>query len=299
MPNFNENTVTKLQNSQSSSKFSFNEDEPIDFIAIFNQSHLVGRWDFFVDEGNVVWSPEVYDIHGLERSSGTVDIGKAIRYYHHEDADKLSKLLAQAIQLKTGFTMKLRLTRADGALRIVEASGAPVLDRAGKVKRLVGTFRDVTTQTEYENLRKSGSDLLLRTIRSLPVAAALFDRQLRYVAWSGQWVADFNLPQDGDLKGRDFAELLPDVAAPLAGSLEVALRGTPVGQDNMRIERANGVSHVADWRIQPWHDARQNIGGVLVMIHVKYTGMPWVEDAKSKQVPQPDGSTGMKALIRP
>jgi PAS domain S-box-containing protein len=298
MANFKENTVTKLGSTIQDKKICFKEGDPIDFIAIYNQSHLVGRWDYIIGQNCVIWSPEVYAIHGLEPSGGTVEIDRAIRYYHQEDAESLSKLLAQAIRMKTGFTMKLRLARADGALRVVEATGAPVVDKAGTVMRMVGTFRDVTSQTEYENLRQSNTDLLLRTIRSLPVSAALLDRQLRYIAWSGQWMADFNLPPDADLKGRDFRELLQDVAAPLTESFGVALRGNPVGRDNMRLERATGVSHVVDWRMQPWHDARQNIGGVLIMIHVKYTGMPRAGGLPNAGLALPDRSGDLKSLIK-
>jgi PAS domain S-box-containing protein len=274
MSAFSKNITTDLLISRKTGMIIFEDNEIIDYIKIYNQSHKVGTWDYFVDSGEVFWSKETFEIHGLTPQPGPVAVSRAVRYYHPEDARALAELLASAVRLKSGFSFKLRLIRSDGVVRVTESNGAPVVDSAGKVKRLVGTFRDVTSQTEYENMRRSHGELLMKTVLSLPVAAALLDGESRYLAYSERWIVDFNLPQDVDYRGQSHLDVLPDLAKQQAKEIALALKGNAIGKDNQRYELASGVSYIVDWRMQPWRDKTGQVGGVLVLMHVKYTGSP-------------------------
>jgi hypothetical protein len=271
---FEGNVETALTRTANRNMLSFEEGNRIDYLKVFNQAHKVGTWEYVVDRQHVFWSPEVYDIHGLETGVGPVDLARAIKFYHADDARRMTEIMTKAIQLKSGFKCKLRLMRPNGTFRMTESIGAPVLNKAGQVTRLIGTFRDVTSQTEFENTRVGQQDLLIRMIRCLPVAAALIDTNARYIAWSGRWLSEFNLPEEASYLGQSHFETLPDVAEFHRKHLDVAFRGTPVGKDNDRIERSNGVAHIADWRIQPWRDKTGAVGGALILVHVKYTGAP-------------------------
>jgi PAS domain S-box-containing protein len=261
---------------------SFREGQPVDYIKIFNQSHRLGLWSYTIGSDEVRWSPEVYEIYGLEPSPKPLNLKRAMQFYEPEDAKKLAELVQQAIALRCGFQCKLRLRRADGVYRVVESNAAPVLDESGRVTRLTGTFRDITTQTEYENVRKGHQELLVRTIRCLPMAAALLDRNYRYVAWSERWISDLKVDEAAQYVGRDHREALPDLFRLQQNHLDMALRGLPVGKDNERFERDSGVVYITDWRLQPWRGKTGDVDGVLVLMQVKYTAAPRLEPHASR-----------------
>jgi hypothetical protein len=293
---FEGNVETALTCTANRNMLSFEEGSRVDYLKVFNQAHKVGTWEYVIDRQHVFWSPEVYDIHGLEAGIGPIDLARTVKFYHPDDARRVAEIMTKAIQLKSGFKCKLRLLRADGVFRMTESIGAPVLNKAGQVTKLIGTFRDVTSQTEFENTRVGQQDLLIRMIRCLPVAAALIDTKSRYIAWSGRWLSDFNLPEEASYLGRSHFETLPDIAEFNRKHLEVAFRGTPVGKDNDKIERSNGVSHIADWRIQPWRDKTGAVGGAMILVHVKYTGAPRMKLDSSVQAGQSPLNSMIKLL---
>jgi PAS domain S-box-containing protein len=281
MAAYSRNTKTTLSRSLAQKTLNFNEGQFVDHLSIINQFHKIGTWEYNIKNRQTFWSPETYEIHGLAPSAGPLDVGRAIRFYDPEDAKRLATLMETAVRMKSGFQAVLRLTRADGSMRVVESNSAPVIDAEGNVARLVGTFRDVTSQTGYENLRLAQVDLLQRMVRSLPIGAAIFDRKLRYIAWSDPWLTYLGLPNDMDLKGRSHYEVAPDLADSRKHLHELALKGQVLGEDNARIVRANGSVHIVDWRMQPWHDSKGDVGGIVAVTNLRYLGAPKLEDALS------------------
>ena len=277
---FDRNTETTLLSSTPAQSVSFQDGKAVDYLHVFNQFHKMGTWEYLVDRNQVFWSPEVYEIHGLKPDVGPVAVDRAIKFYHADDAKRIADVLSNAIRMKTGFRCKLRLMRADGVLRITESTAAPVIGADGKATKMIGTFRDITSQTEFENTRMAHQDLLRRMIGSLPVASALLDRNMRYLVWSNAWVSDMALPADIDLKGQSHLDVLPDIANPMRAHFEQALKGNPLGKDNERIVRDSGITHIVDWRMQPWTDKTGVTGGVLILINFKYTGAPRVAGHK-------------------
>jgi hypothetical protein len=285
-----------LTRPSNKSLLSYEDGGPVDFLQVFNQAHKIGTWEYVIDRQHVFWSPEVYEIHDIEPGTSPVAVARAVRFYYAEDAKRIAETMTKAIQLMSGFKCKLRLMRADGVFRMTESIGAPVLSKAGKVTKLIGTFRDVTTQTEFENTRVGQQDLLIRMIRCLPVAAALIDTKARYIAWSGGWLSDFNLPDQTSYLGQSHFDTLPDIAEFNRKHLEVAFRGTPIGKDNDRIERSTGVSHIVDWRIQPWRDKTGAVGGAMILMHIKYTGAPRMRPESFAKIEQSPLNSMIKLL---
>lgn len=294
---YSKNTKTTLSRSVSPKVLQFTEGKPVDHISIINQFHKIGTWEYIIDKRQVFWSPEIYEIHGLQYSTGPMDAARAVRFYDPEDAKRMAALMETAIRMKSGFQCVLRLVRADGVMRVTESNCAPVLDAAGNVVRLVGTFRDVTTQTGYENLRLAQQDLIQRIVRTLPIGAAIFDRRLRYIAWSDPWLTYLGLPHDTDLRGRSHYDIVPDLASSRKHLHELALKGQVLGEDNARIERANGAVHIVDWRMQPWHDSKGEVGGIVALTNLRYMAAPQLKDGATIDA-QDNALTALSNLMK-
>ena len=106
----------------------------------------VGHWRFDVASAKVVWSDEVYRIHGLDRSDFDPNYGSAVSFYHPEDQAVVDGLMQRAIAEGIGFAFQLRLLRKGGELRHVVARAECEVGITGKTSAIVGVFQDITDQ---------------------------------------------------------------------------------------------------------------------------------------------------------
>ena len=113
-----------------------------------------------------------------------------------------------------------------------------------------------------------GSKELLRLfIEYTPAAVALFDRQMRYLAYSRRWVIDFDLPE-GDLTGLSHYEVFPEIPSHWKEEHNRCLAGETIRKPEERFPRKDGS---VDWvrrELHPWYDASGNIGGLVMFAEV-------------------------------
>jgi PAS domain S-box-containing protein len=110
----------------------------------------IGHWYADLGRSMVIWSDEVYRIHGRDPALGPPTLTEAIEAYHPEDRPTVEKAIAEAVATRSGFSFELRLQRADGETRFVEATGKVELDEHGGVKAIFGVFADITRRKELE-----------------------------------------------------------------------------------------------------------------------------------------------------
>ena len=123
----------------------------------------VGSWRYSVADGRVIWSDEVYRIYGLEPGAFDPNVADAIGFYHPDDQPVLRRHLAAARESGTGYLLRLRLIRRDGAERIVMSRAECQLDAGGAVAVIQGVFQDVT-DSERTLRRAQRSEARLRSI---------------------------------------------------------------------------------------------------------------------------------------
>jgi len=76
-----------------------------------------GYWRYDVASGEVLWSDRVYDIHGMERGPGGVDIDRAIACYHPDDRQRVLDHMDHSLATGEPFEFELRLVRPSGEIR--------------------------------------------------------------------------------------------------------------------------------------------------------------------------------------
>jgi PAS domain S-box-containing protein len=108
----------------------------------------VGQWRLDLATNKVTWSNAVYLIHGVDRQSFDPDLDDALAFYHPEDRELVVGHLALASATGSDFEFRLRVLRADGAMRHVLSRGVCELDDYGKPTSIVGLFQDITETVE-------------------------------------------------------------------------------------------------------------------------------------------------------
>jgi PAS domain S-box-containing protein len=105
---------------------------------------------------------------------------------------------------------------------------------------------------------------LLDIVANAPIAMAMLDESMRYVAHSRQWVEEFALGAR-DILGASYYEVFPDAPEEWRGIHERALRGEIVTSPEDVFERADGSKLFLRWAVQPWHTPEGRIGGVVIV----------------------------------
>jgi PAS domain S-box-containing protein len=114
----------------------------------------MGVWEWNVQTNALFWSPQTYEIFGVESFNGILD--SFTNALHPDDADRIFAAARQALAENKPYTMEYRIIRPDGQVRWLSDLAWPVYDDKGNPLRLTGTVHDITEQKlAEEKLRKS------------------------------------------------------------------------------------------------------------------------------------------------
>lgn len=152
---------------------------------------------------------------------------------------------------------------ADGSRERLETIKTPVKGPNGEVLGALGIARDVTlARATAESLRQSEERLRL-FIEHAPVALAMFDREMRYLAASRRWQLDYGLGE-GPLEGRSHYEIFPEIGEEWKAVHRRSLAGEVVRSEEEAFVRADGTRQWIKWETYPWRDSSGGVAGVVI-----------------------------------
>jgi PAS domain S-box-containing protein len=120
-------------------------------------------------------------------------------------------------------------------------------------------------RTEQELLEKQR--LLQTMIEETPAAVAMFDTQMRYIAYSRRWLIDYRLG-NRDLKGLSHYEVFPEIGEDWKQVHQRCLAGATESREEDPFPRGDGTQDVLRWVVQPWQKGNGEIGGILMLTEV-------------------------------
>jgi len=124
------------------------------YLKMAESTARVGHWYLRPDNTSLVWSEEVYRIHGVDPSDVEFDDAmdleesSSLELYHPEDRDRVRNTLLTAMKRREGFTYEARIVQPDSSIRYVSSIGQPRYNSSGAFEGLFGTFQDISDQTE-------------------------------------------------------------------------------------------------------------------------------------------------------
>jgi len=126
---------------------------------------------------------------------------------------------------------------------------------------------DVSSRKENEAELEQERRQLQQIIDRAPVAMALFDREMRYIASSEKWLTDYNL--EGEvIIGRNHYEVCPELPERWKAAYARGMTGEIVSTNEDLWERTNGSKLYLRWAIHPWHASDGEVGGIVVVSHL-------------------------------
>jgi PAS domain S-box-containing protein len=112
----------------------------------------IGRWEWDLATGAVIWSAQMYRIHGYEPDAFPVTFQRAIEQVPEDDRRRIERSVAEAMAEHREMLPEIeyRITRPGGDGRVLIGSGRMFFARDGTPVRMVGVVQDITERREYD-----------------------------------------------------------------------------------------------------------------------------------------------------
>jgi PAS domain S-box-containing protein len=185
---------------------------------------------------------------------------------HEADVERFQQALQSTLP-EGGWTK--RYVRPDGSIVWVRVSGSVVRDSRGQLAYLVGVVHDITQFVNVQRALAHSRSHLMAFVEHVPAAAAMLDRDLRYVAVSRRFREDYKLG-GRDLTGLHHYDVFPEIhqrpewravhQRSLAGSIERS------AEDHFA--REDGREEWIQWEVRPWFDETDAIGGIIMLSEI-------------------------------
>jgi diguanylate cyclase (GGDEF)-like protein/PAS domain S-box-containing protein len=118
----------------------------------------IGGWEMDRRTQALTWSAETYRLYGADSATFAPTLETFYGFIHPDDRGLLRAAVDESILHRTPWHIRMRITRADGTLRVVTSDGWPVFE-GDECVRLHGFTQDVT---ELEAAEQRYQDLVER-----------------------------------------------------------------------------------------------------------------------------------------
>ncbi|WPU65955.1 PAS domain-containing protein [Peredibacter starrii] len=223
----------------------------------------VGKWDWDLSSSKLLLNKTWYTKLGYNYNELPQTIETFKKCLHPDDVSRVFEELDRHLKGETLFyECRFRMLTKSGDIQWCLDRGC-IIHRTsdGKPLRVIGVNVNVTPVVKWEQSVIISEQQLKAMIQSLPTPVAMFDKDLKYLAFSSRWAEEwqnFGRAREGQNVRADFR---PDWIK----AMEKALQGEILSRDEDLVEFAPGNELWLRWAIQPWKNANQEIGGVIVM----------------------------------
>jgi diguanylate cyclase (GGDEF)-like protein/PAS domain S-box-containing protein len=131
----------------------------------------LGGWEYEILTTEVRWSPQLYQVFGLDPEAFTPTGERFRELIDERDHESLRNAYLDAVEHGGTFSTRCRYAHPDGTNRILQLRGEVIVDEAGEPVRVAGTFQDVSE-------RELARELALRRADAQRAVAELGERAL-------------------------------------------------------------------------------------------------------------------------
>ncbi|MGA8864635.1 MAG: PAS domain S-box protein [Gallionella sp.] len=227
----------------------------------------MGFLEWNLKTNQIKCSDQVCRMYGLDPavSYRTPDfIGQLV---HPDDLDYMRENLDLAVRRVKDYDIDQRIIRPDGSILWVHAQAELIRDADGNGEVLLGTVVDITAHKRAEAALLESEEKLRLFIRYTPSAVAMFDRDMRYIAYSRRWLTDYNLGEQ-ELAGRSYYDVFPELPEHWRRIHQRCMEGLIAKNDGEKLLRSDGSEDWVRWESHPWRTGEGNIGGIIIFSEV-------------------------------
>ena len=224
----------------------------------------LGVWDWDLRDNSVQFDRRWCEMLGLDHNTVKMTLDTWSSRVHPDDIEQCFADITAHIEGRSVYYENVhRMRHANGEwVYILDRGRVSGWSDDGEPIRVTGTHFDLTEFEETKAALKLQQTQLKQVVQHLPHAAAMLDRELRYIAVSDLWREQFQV--DGEtFIGRVHHEVF-DIPERYLKVFDRALAGEIVSEEEDRFEDGSGRVRWYSWDCRPWRDAAGEIGGLLL-----------------------------------
>jgi PAS domain S-box-containing protein len=193
----------------------------------------VWEYDFARDEGR--WSPEMFDLHGWERSSRAPSFEQFRQHLHPDDRQPASRAMSSAIEKGGPFELEFRFVRPDGEAIWISSSGIVELGPDGQAVASRGVNQDITARRSAEQAMRESEKRLRIANEVAGMGTYIADLENDRLRYGPSLCQMLGVPAGTETRLEDgFRFIHPEDLPRLRAALEAAL--DPASEGRARLE---------------------------------------------------------------
>lgn len=223
----------------------------------------VGKWDWDIQSNKLVLNKTWYTKLGYTYNELPQDMNTFRKVLHPDDVERVMNELDRHIRGDTIiYECRFRMITKTGDTQWCLDRGC-IIHRSndGTPLRLIGVNVNVTPVVQWEQSLIISEQQLKAMIQSLPTPVAMFDKDYRYLAFSSRWLEEWGSFGHASEGQSIKSEFRPE----WIHNMDRAIKDQTLGSDEDLVDFGNGTEVWLRWAMQPWKNARGEIGGVIVM----------------------------------
>lgn len=220
-------------------------------------AHL-GNWEWDLPSDQVIWSDEMYRIHGLIPGEIFPTYQVVRGFTHLEDRMNFDEKVKKCREEKIPYDIEYRVLRRDGTSRMLVGSGKAICNSEGQTVKLFGICQDITE-------RKKTTDALKALIDFSPLSTIVTTADGKIEVWNHASERIFGW-KEKEVLGRDMPFVTEDQLAESKEIFGKVLRGQRLIGHEVTRRRKDGAEIVISQSAVPLIDARGEAYGVLEVL---------------------------------
>ena len=232
----------------------------------------VGHWDWEVSANRLTWSDNMYNVYGLHTADG-VDFDKFISLVHPDDRANMQANIEFAFQSQTFNDFYHRIITPAGETKIMYSRGEVVVDKDGKVTRMVGTGQDVTKQKlleqqliETSKKFEERNRFIEKLISSSLDLIMVVDKDLRFITLNKKAETVLGKVFKGPIIGEKISDINPSVVGTQSyQDLLDAFKGNIIIRD--KVKTTIGEDQYYEHNYVPLYNEDGEVYAVMVISH--------------------------------
>lgn len=216
-----------------------------------------GIFEINIENGEMNCDANMCHLHGVESGIPSKDMESWLQKIHPDDRDIFRKELEKAISSKETVEFTYRLDNDSIDTQYLKLN-AQLIDSS-----LIGTCIDLTEEKKAEIELKNAFEQTQIFVSQAPSAIAMFDKNMRYIAVSEMWKADYGISETNIL-GKSHYEIFPEIGDDWKKIHAECLAGAINRCDEAEFEREDETKQWISWDVRPWRKSNGEIGGIIM-----------------------------------
>jgi PAS domain S-box-containing protein len=227
-----------------------------------------GTWDWDIKTGDIVWSPQMFTLLGLdpEKDRASFDSWRSI--IHPDDREMAAQRIDRALKERIPLTSEYRVILPDGRLRWISARGEGTYDKQGQPMQMAGICIDISGSKLAEEALRESEERYRRMVEFSPAGILTIDTTGTITSCNEAFVKLSGFPAE-QLVDRHFTKLPTLVGQDLKTYADLfarMLKGKLTGPIEFKWRHADGSTRTGEGMVSLLRRNDRRLTGAQVVV---------------------------------